>query len=84
MRWIGVEVGDSEYETRADVELRVFDGVALPFEDASVDVVFSKQVLEHVERPHELIPDVARVLQARRRVRRARRRTSSPTTAARP
>ena len=70
VRWIGVEVGDSEYETRSDVELRVFDGVALPFEDASVDVVFSKQVLEHVERPHELIPDVARVLQARRRVRR--------------
>ena len=62
VRWIGVEVGDSEYETRPDVELRVFDGVALPFEDASVDVVFSKQVLEHVERPHELVPDVARVL----------------------
>ena len=62
VRWIGVEVGDTEYETRADVELRIFDGVALPFEDASVDVVFSKQVLEHVERPHELIADVARVL----------------------
>jgi SAM-dependent methyltransferase len=62
VRWVGVEVGDSEYETRPDVELRIFDGVSLPFEDASVDVVFSKQVLEHVERPHELIPDVARVL----------------------
>jgi len=62
VRWIGVEVGDSEYETRDDVELRIFDGVRLPFEDASVDVVFSKQVLEHVERPHELIGDVARVL----------------------
>ncbi len=62
VHWIGVEVGDSEYETRSDVELRVFDGVALPFEDAGVDVVFSKQVLEHVERPHELVPDVARVL----------------------
>ena len=62
VRWVGVEVGDSEYETRPDVELRIFDGVSLPFEDASVDVVFSKQVLEHVERPHELVPDVARVL----------------------
>jgi SAM-dependent methyltransferase len=62
VRWIGVEVGDSEYETRPDVELRLFDGVALPFEDASVDLIFSKQVLEHVERPHELIADVARVL----------------------
>src|SRR5918997_1461233 len=62
VRWIGVEVGDSEYATRPDVELRVFDGVALPFEDASVDVVFSKQVLEHVERPHQLVADIARVL----------------------
>jgi SAM-dependent methyltransferase len=62
VRWIGVEVGDSEYETRPDVELRIFDGVDLPFEDASVDLVFSKQVLEHVERPHALVADVARVL----------------------
>jgi SAM-dependent methyltransferase len=62
VRWIGVEVDDSEYTTRDDVELRLFDGVSLPFADASVDVVFSKQVLEHVERPHLLIPDVARVL----------------------
>jgi SAM-dependent methyltransferase len=62
VQWIGVEVSGSEYETRPDVELRLFDGVALPFEDASVDLVFSKQVLEHVERPHELIADVARVL----------------------
>jgi SAM-dependent methyltransferase len=62
VQWTGVEVGDSEYETRSDVELRIFDGVRLPFEDASVDVVFSKQVLEHVERPHQLIGDIARVL----------------------
>jgi SAM-dependent methyltransferase len=62
VRWIGVEVSDSEYETRPDVELRIFDGVSLPFEDASVDLVFSKQVLEHVERPHALVADVARVL----------------------
>jgi SAM-dependent methyltransferase len=62
VHWIGVEVDDSEYETRSDVELQIFDGVRLPFEDASVDIVFSKQVLEHVERPHELIGDVARVL----------------------
>jgi len=62
VRWIGVEVGDSEYETRPDVELRLFDGVRLPFDDASVDIVFCKQVLEHVERPHDLVTDVARVL----------------------
>jgi SAM-dependent methyltransferase len=62
VRWIGVEIADSEYETRPDVELRLFDGVRLPFEDASVDIVFCKQVLEHVERPHDLVADIARVL----------------------
>jgi SAM-dependent methyltransferase len=62
VRWIGVRVGDSEPEARPDAELLISDTDRLPFEDASVDVVFSKQVLEHVERPHELIPDVARVL----------------------
>jgi SAM-dependent methyltransferase len=62
VRWIGVEVADSEYQTRPDVELRRFDGVRLPFDDASVDVVFCKQVLEHVERQYDLVTDVARVL----------------------
>jgi SAM-dependent methyltransferase len=62
VRWVGVEVEGSEFETRPDVELRLFDGVALPFEDASVDVIFCKQVLEHVERPQELLADVGRVL----------------------
>ncbi|HET6547749.1 MAG TPA: methyltransferase domain-containing protein [Solirubrobacter sp.] len=62
VRWIGVEVPGSEFETRPDVELRLFDGLRLPFEDGSVDVVFCKQVLEHVERLDLLVADVARVL----------------------
>lgn len=33
---------------RLPVSLRAFDGAALPFADASVDVVLSKSVLEHV------------------------------------
>jgi hypothetical protein len=36
------------------VDFVVFDGVHLPHADQSIDVVFCKQVLEHVERPHEL------------------------------
>src|SRR3954451_5652844 len=48
--WVGVEISETEF-ARADAELRVFDGVNLPFAAASVDVVFCKQVLEHVERP---------------------------------
>ena len=65
VRWTGVELADSEVfaqRTREDAEFRTFDGVHLPVADASVDAVFCQQVLEHVERPRELIADVARVL----------------------
>ncbi len=65
VRWIGVDLPSSpevDERTRLDAEFRTFDGLHLPFEDASLDVVFCKQVLEHVERPHELVADVARAL----------------------
>jgi ubiquinone/menaquinone biosynthesis C-methylase UbiE len=65
VRWIGVDLPSSAEvaeRTRDDAEFRTFDGVHLPFGDAGVDLVFCKQVLEHVERPHELVTDVARVL----------------------
>jgi len=64
-RWVGVDLEGSEglaQRTRADAEVVVFDGVNLPFADGTVDVVFCKQVLEHVERPEPLLADVARVL----------------------
>lgn len=65
VRWVGLELEDSEeyaQRTRTDAEFVVFDGVNLPFDDSSVDVVFTKQVLEHVERPEELMADVSRVV----------------------
>ena len=65
VRWVGVDLPESaevSERTRDDAEFLTFDGVHLPFGDASVDLVFCKQVLEHVERPHELVADVARVL----------------------
>ena len=65
VRWTGVDLADSEQlarRAREDAEVVIFDGVHLPFEDASVDVIFCKQVLEHVEHPRELLSEVARVL----------------------
>jgi SAM-dependent methyltransferase len=65
VRWFGLDLeGSTEFaeRTASDAEFITFDGVSLPFDDASVDVVFCKQVLEHVERPRELTADVARVL----------------------
>ena len=65
VHWVGVDVEDSPEvsgRTRADAEFVTFDGHQLPFEDASFDLVYCKQVLEHVERPRELLAEVARVL----------------------
>lgn len=42
--------------------VRDYDGVSLPLPDASADLVFSSNVLEHVVRLPELLVDTARVL----------------------
>ena len=63
VEWTGLELeGSDELPEAPRPEIVVFDGQRLPVEDASVDVVFCKQVLEHVERPEPLLADVARVL----------------------
>jgi SAM-dependent methyltransferase len=38
------------------------DGCALPFRDGSFTLVLSQAVLEHVERPHDYIDEIYRVL----------------------
>lgn len=43
-------------------EGRVGDGQSIPYPDASFDVVFSDNVLEHLERPVEVFLEVSRVL----------------------
>jgi SAM-dependent methyltransferase len=63
--WVGVDIEDSPEvagRTRADADFVTFDGRSLPFDGASFDLVYCKQVLEHVEHPRELLAEVARVL----------------------
>ena len=48
--------------TRTDARFETFDGVTIPFEDQSFDLVYCKQVLEHVRRPESLLAEVRRVL----------------------
>jgi SAM-dependent methyltransferase len=63
--WVGVDIAQSPEvaaRTRADAEFVTFDGRKLPFEDATFELVYCKQVLEHVEHPRELVGEVARVL----------------------
>jgi SAM-dependent methyltransferase len=63
--WTGVDLERSpevDQRTRADATFVAFDGTSLPFADASFDLVFCKQVLEHVSHPRPLLAEVRRVL----------------------
>lgn len=65
VRWVGVDIGDSPEVAargRSDAEFVTFDGRSLPFEDSRFDLVYCKQVLEHVRSPEPLLAEVARVL----------------------
>ena len=65
VEWVGADIADSAEvaaRTRRDAEFVTYDGERLPFPDASVDLVFCKQVLEHARRPDALVGEAARVL----------------------
>lgn len=67
IKWIGVDIEDSpevNSRTRTDQEFYSFDGVSLPFDDTCFDMVFSKQVFEHVRHPDFLVKEIARVLRS--------------------
>jgi SAM-dependent methyltransferase len=64
-RWVGVDIADSveaRARTREDAEFVAFDGIHLPFADRGFDLIYCKQVLEHVACPAPLLAEVARVL----------------------
>lgn len=64
-RWVGVDIAQSaevDERRRDDAEFRTFDGIHLPLEAESADLVYTQQVFEHVEQPDPLLTDVARVL----------------------
>lgn len=68
--WWGLEVGDSKdpgtgpklAELASNPRVKLYDGSSIPFEDASFDVVFSNQSLEHVHDCERAIREIARVL----------------------
>lgn len=65
VRWSGVDIeGSAEVgmRTREDADFHTFDGERLPFPDEHFDLVWCKQVLEHVENPRPLLADARRVL----------------------
>jgi SAM-dependent methyltransferase len=63
VQWIGLDVPHPpEARTRTDAPFETFDGVSIPFDSGSFDLVYCKQVLEHVGHPAPLLADVRRVL----------------------
>ena len=63
--WTGIDIEDSpevSKRKREDAKFVSFDGINIPLADNSVDLVFCKQVLEHVRHPEKLLSDVSRVL----------------------
>ena len=65
VKWTGLDVAGSREvgeRTRTDATFVTFDGRSIPFEDESFELVYCKQVLEHVSAPAPLLAEVARVL----------------------
>jgi ubiquinone/menaquinone biosynthesis C-methylase UbiE len=65
VQWTGADIERSPEvaeRTRKDADFVTFDGERLPFADRSFDLVYCKQVLEHVRRPQPLLAEAARVL----------------------
>lgn len=63
--WTGVDIPDStEHLNRPDDAPAIdeYDGVNLPYTDGAFDVIWCKQVLEHVRYPDKTLAEVARVL----------------------
>ncbi len=65
VEWVGLDVPGSPEaapRTRTDARFETFDGVSMPFDEGAFDLVYCKQVLEHVHHPEPLLAEVRRVL----------------------
>jgi SAM-dependent methyltransferase len=66
-RVVGVDVSDRAIEvarasaTDGRPEFQVIDGLTLPFDDGSFDLIVSFQVIEHIEDPRPYLREIARV-----------------------
>jgi SAM-dependent methyltransferase len=59
---VAVDLPDSDYSDERVVEITEYDGKHIPLPDQSVDVIFSSNVLEHVEDLHAVFAEFARIL----------------------
>lgn len=59
---VAIDLASSNYAAERIFPVRDYDGRHLPLEDGSVDVIFSSNVLEHVENFEEIAAEFRRVL----------------------
>ncbi|MGA3023413.1 MAG: class I SAM-dependent methyltransferase [Bryobacteraceae bacterium] len=59
---VGVDISNEVLGNESLAEARVYDGLQIPFEDASFLACVSDYVLEHVTNPHEHFREVGRIL----------------------
>jgi len=64
IRWFGLDVPFSrEADARTETDhIVTYDGLHAPFKSAEFDLVYSRQVMEHVRHPEPLLAEVHRVL----------------------
>jgi SAM-dependent methyltransferase len=61
--WIGVDIYESEpAKSIVGEKVLLYDGVSLPFDDDSIPLIYTNQVMEHVRHPEALLRDIRRVL----------------------
>jgi SAM-dependent methyltransferase len=64
-RYTGVDIEASPEvgsRTRTDADFQTYDGQNLPFPDRTFDIVYSRQVFEHIRHPDNVAAEVLRVL----------------------
>lgn len=59
---VSIDIPDSNYADRLEFPVQPYDGRSIPFPDASFDVEFSSNVLEHVQDLPRLHSEIRRVL----------------------
>jgi SAM-dependent methyltransferase len=59
---VGIEVGGSQYAPYKLAEIQQYDGKHIPFPDASFDIIFSSNVIEHIRDEETIHGEMHRVL----------------------
>lgn len=65
LEYVGLDISTSpeaQSRTRDDYIFTTYDGIHIPFESESIEIIFMNQILEHVRQPWLLFPEIERVL----------------------